>query len=61
MTLTEIALAFVYHQWFVTSTIVGATSLDQLKENIQAYSIKLSRELLDEIEIIHLTYMNPAP
>ena len=61
MTLTEMALAFTYHQWFVTSTIIGATSLDQLKENIEAYSITLSKELLDEIEIIHLTHMNPAP
>jgi aryl-alcohol dehydrogenase-like predicted oxidoreductase len=61
MTLTEMALAFAYHQWFVTSTIIGATSLDQLKENIKAYKIILSKELLDEIEIIHLTHMNPAP
>ena len=61
MTLTEMALAFVYHQWFVTSTIIGATSLDQLKENIEAYSITLSKEMLDEIEMIHLTHMNPAP
>jgi aryl-alcohol dehydrogenase-like predicted oxidoreductase len=60
-TLTEMALAFAYHQWFVTSTIIGATSLDQLKENIEAYNISLSKELLDEIEIIHLTHMNPAP
>jgi aryl-alcohol dehydrogenase-like predicted oxidoreductase len=61
MTLTEMALAFAYHQWFVTSTIIGATSLDQLKENIEAYNISLSKELLGEIEIIHLTHMNPAP
>ncbi|MSQ80259.1 MAG: NADP(H)-dependent aldo-keto reductase [Candidatus Methylopumilus sp.] len=61
MTLTEMALAFVYHQWFVTSTIVGATSLDQLKENIEAYNRSLSKDLLDDIESIHLTHMNPAP
>ncbi len=61
MTLTEMALAFVFSQWFVTSTIIGATSLNQLKENIEAYSALLSEELLDEIEMIHLTHMNPAP
>jgi aryl-alcohol dehydrogenase-like predicted oxidoreductase len=61
MTLTEMALAFVYHQWFVTSTIIGASSLDQLKENIEAYNRKFSQELLDDIEKIHLTHMNPAP
>jgi aryl-alcohol dehydrogenase-like predicted oxidoreductase len=61
MTLTGMALAFVYHQWFVTSTIIGATSVDQLKENIEAYKRKLPQELLDDIERIHLTQMNPAP
>jgi aryl-alcohol dehydrogenase-like predicted oxidoreductase len=61
MTLTEMALAFVYHQWFVTSTIIGATSVDQLKENIEAFKRRLPQELLDDIERIHLTHMNPAP
>jgi aryl-alcohol dehydrogenase-like predicted oxidoreductase len=49
------------HQCFVTSTIIGATSADQLKENIEAYKRKLPQELLDDIERIHLTHMNPAP
>jgi aryl-alcohol dehydrogenase-like predicted oxidoreductase len=61
MTLTKMALAFAYHQWFVSSTIIGATSLDQLEENVKAYGTVLPKELLDEIEIIHLTHMNPAP
>lgn len=61
LTLTSMALAFAYHQWFVTSTIIGATTISQLIENIKAYKIKLTQELLDEIEIIHLTHMNPAP
>lgn len=58
---TQLALSFVYHRWFVGSTIVGATSIAQLKENIDAYQVKLSDDVLAEIEQIHLTMMNPAP
>ena len=59
--LTEMSLAFVFSQWFMTSTIIGATSMAQLKQNINAYRIDLSEELLNEIEYIHLLSMNPAP
>jgi len=45
----------------MTSTIIGATSMDQLKQNINAYRIDLPEELLSEIEYIHLSAMNPAP
>ncbi|HYN55055.1 MAG TPA: aldo/keto reductase [Methylotenera sp.] len=61
MTPTQLALSFVYHRWFVTSTIVGATSMLQLKENIAAWNIKLSLEILQEIESLHLKLTNPAP
>jgi aryl-alcohol dehydrogenase-like predicted oxidoreductase len=61
MTPTQMALAFVYHRWFVTSTIIGATSMLQLMENIDAWDCQLSPELLNEIEHLHLRYMNPAP
>jgi len=55
------ALSFVYHQWFMTSTVVGATNMQQLKENLNAYRLKLSEQTLEEIEYIHLCHMNPAP
>jgi len=61
LTPTQLALSFVYHRWFVSSTIIGATSMAQLKENIAAYTVKLSDEVLAEIERLHLTMMNPAP
>lgn len=61
LTPTQLALSFVYNRWFVTSTIIGATSMVQLKENIDAYQVKLSDAVLNEIEQIHLTMMNPAP
>lgn len=61
MTPTQMALAFVYHRWFVSSTIIGATSMTQLKENIAAWQCTLSPDIINAIENLHLTYMNPAP
>ena len=61
MTPAQMALSFVYHRWFVTSTIVGATTMLQLKENIAAWDTKLSVEVMHEIESLHLQMMNPAP
>ena len=61
LTLTQLALAYVKQQFFVTSTIIGATHLDQLKENIDAFEIDLSEEILTGIEDIHRQQPNPAP
>ena len=61
MTPAELALAFVMSQGFVGSTIVGATSLAQLKENLQACSRVLDTHILAEIDDIHLQFTNPAP
>ncbi|MCU0841760.1 MAG: NADP(H)-dependent aldo-keto reductase [Thiobacillaceae bacterium] len=58
---TQLALSFVYRRWFVTSTIIGATSLAQLKEDLGAWERPLPDEVLAEIEALHLRYMNPAP
>ncbi len=61
LSLTQMALAFIKQQFFVTSTIIGATNLDQLKENIQAFEIELPSEVLKGIEAIHTQQPNPAP
>lgn len=61
LTPVQLALSFVYHRWFVTSTIIGATTMAQLKENIDAWDTTLSPEVLAEVEHLHLTMMNPAP
>lgn len=61
LTLTQLALAFIKQQFFVTSTIIGATNLNQLKENIDAFDINLSAEVLQGIEAIHKQQPNPAP
>ena len=55
------AIAFVNQQKFVTSTIIGATSMEQLQENITAFETVLSMELVAEIEKIHELIPNPAP
>ena len=54
------ANAFVNDRPFVTSNIIGATSIGQLKENIDSIDIKLDKEMLSEIEDIHLTSPNPC-
>lgn len=57
----QVALSFVYRSWFVASTIIGATSLEQLTENLDAWDTPLPQAVLDEIEALHLRYSNPAP
>lgn len=61
MSLTELALAFINQQPFVTSNIIGATTMEQLKENIGSIDISLSDEILDEINKINELQPNPAP
>lgn len=56
-----LAIAFVRSRWFVTSTIIGATSLEQLKENLDGLKVELTPEILKEIDAIHARYPNPAP
>ena len=54
------ANAFVNDRPFVTSNIIGATTIDQLKENIDSIGITLSREILEEIQNIHSSNPNPC-
>ena len=61
LTPTQLALGFSRSRWFVASTIIGASSLEQLKETLPAMQTTLSPEILAEIDAIHLRYTNPAP
>lgn len=61
ISLTQMALAFVNQQPFVTSNIIGATSMVQLKENIASIDIQLTKDLLAKINTIHAVIPNPAP
>jgi len=59
--LVEISFAFVNQLPFVTSNIIGATKMSQLKENINSINIDLSEEIINEINEIHKIMPNPAP
>jgi aryl-alcohol dehydrogenase-like predicted oxidoreductase len=61
LTLTEMSLAFVTQQAFVTSTIIGATTMKQLKENIASIDVVLSDEILKEIDAVQAVIPDPAP
>ena len=61
ISLTHLALAFVNTRPFVTSNIIGATTMDQLKENIESIDIDLNEEILEEVNEVHLNQPNPAP
>jgi aryl-alcohol dehydrogenase-like predicted oxidoreductase len=58
---TQMALAFVNTRPFVVSNIIGATTMDQLKMNIDSLDFVLSKELLKGIEAIQQAIPNPAP
>ena len=55
------ANAFVNDRPFVTSNIIGATTIDQLKENIASIDIELSEEIINDLNEIHDDIPNPAP
>ncbi len=61
ISLTQMSLAFVTQQPFVTSNIIGATTMAQLKENIASIEVQLSKEILDQINAVHAAIPNPAP
>ena len=60
MTPTQMALAFCYTKWQVTSTIIGVTSVAQLDQNIDAHGTTLSAEVLLEIDKIRWDIRDPA-
>ena len=61
LTMVQLAQAFVNSRPFVTSNIIGATTMDQLKENIESVDIKLSNEIIEKINLIHNKNPNPSP
>ena len=61
ISLAQLSLAFVNQQPFVTSNIIGATTMKQLKEDIESINVELSSEIIDEINLVHKNNPNPAP
>ena len=60
MTLVQLALGYVASRWFLGASIIGATTMTQLKEDIAAAQFALDADALDEIRQIQLRYPNPA-
>ena len=60
LTMVQLAQSFVNSRPFVTSNIIGATTMEQLKENIDTALIKLSDDILEEIDVIHEAIPNPS-
>ncbi|WP_447875724.1 NADP(H)-dependent aldo-keto reductase [Serratia fonticola] len=58
---SQMALAFVRQQPFVASTLLGATTLEQLKMNIDSFDVVLNEEVLQDLEEIHSRFTIPAP
>lgn len=61
LTPTQLALAFVRSRWFVSSTIIGATTCKQLQENLAAADIVMTKELQAAVAEVHARFTNPAP
>lgn len=61
LTPCQLALSFVNSRPFVGSNIIGATNLNQLKENIESIDTKLNNDALEKIEKIHNNTPNPCP
>lgn len=60
LTLTQLALAWCKSRWFVRSTIIGATSKEQLKENIDSFSINLDKCTVDAVNKVYRRYRDPS-
>ncbi len=61
LSMAQMSLAYVNSRTFVTSNIIGATSLHQLRENIDSQDVRLPKVVLRKIEKIHLHNANPCP
>lgn len=57
----KLSLQFVTSRPFVTSNIIGATKMEQLKENIESVNLELTSEMLEKIQAIHVDNPNPSP
>ncbi len=61
LTMVQLAQSFVNSRPFVTSNIIGATTMDQLKENVESINIEFTDEMMDKVNEIHNYNPNPSP
>ena len=57
----QMSVKFCEIQKFTTSTIIGATTMEQLKTNIESVNVTLDKEVIKEINNVHLMHSNPCP
>lgn len=60
MSVATLAQAFCKSRWYIPSTIIGATTLEQLKENIDSFDVELDKETLDAVDQIHTECKDPC-
>ena len=61
LTMVQLAQSFVNSRPFVTSNIIGATTMDQLKENVESINIEFTDEMMNKVNEIHNNNPNPSP
>ena len=61
LVLSEMALKFCEIQKFMTSVIIGATTMEQLQSNIRSIDVKLTNEIIEDINKVQQLYPNPCP
>ena len=61
LNLAQMSLKFLEIQPFVTSVIIGATTMEQLKTDIESVNVNLTKEIIREINEVQATYPNPCP
>ena len=59
--ISQMSIKFCEVQDFMTSVIIGATTMEQLKTNIESVKVKLDKEIIKEINEVQKIYPNPCP
>ena len=59
--MSQMSIKFCEEQEFMTSVIIGATTMDQLKTNIESVKVKLDQEVINKINNVQKIFPNPCP
>ena len=59
--MSQMSLAFVRQQGFVTSVLIGATTMEQLRKNIGSAAVQLDAAVLKDLDAVHRAHPNPCP
>ena len=59
--MTQMSIKFCEIQEFMTSVIIGATTMEQLKSDIESVNVNLSNDIIEEINQVQTIYPNPCP